>query len=37
MLDLFFSLIVSPAAFAAFVAAALYWVYPMPLLHGYKW
>ena len=35
MVDLFFSLMVSPAAFAALVAA-LYWVYPTALLHGYK-
>ena len=34
-MDFFFSLMVSPAAFAALVAA-LYWVYPIALLHGYK-
>lgn len=35
MVDLFVSLMLSPAAFAALVAA-LYWVYPTALLHGYK-
>ena len=34
-MDFFFSLMVSPAAFAALVAA-LYWMYPIALLHGYK-
>lgn len=35
MMDLLVSLMLSPAAFAALVAA-LYWVYPAAILQGYK-